>query len=69
MIFGECPHCDGAMLNAMPDRTPSVYKAQCDHCGLDVWILASRAFGCEAYANRPSFLDDPERGWEGEKCG
>ncbi len=48
MIFGDCPHCDGSITNAMPDQTPALGEMECENCGETYWLYCSRIHDCVA---------------------
>jgi uncharacterized protein with PIN domain len=42
MIFGECPHCSGAVANHIADKCPALECLICEHCGKEYWLYHSR---------------------------
>ena len=68
MIFGECPHCDGFVINPI-GPAPCWSKNTCEHCGKEYWLKHSR-LDPEAFTEKPEEVDEtriiPKEGACGE---
>lgn len=58
MIFGDCPHCHELIVNYMPDKSPAIWKTECEYCSQVYWMYASRVGDCTAYPDRDSLEKD-----------